>query len=89
MDYSTPNTRTVSWEHSGITFLDRNRIIARVLFPVSCQGPCDGLIGSPQRSRWEAIRESWVEHAMLPEGAYFPRGLERCDYSQSFILAVR
>jgi hypothetical protein len=87
--YSTPNTRQVQWTHNGITFLDRTDIVAVVSFPCGPQGPIDGLIGSSERKRWQMVCESWIEHAMLPQGAYFPRGLVRGTYSQQFILDVR
>jgi hypothetical protein len=87
--YSTPNTRHIQWTNSGITFLDRKDVIAVVSFPCGPQGPIDGTIGSPERKQWEDVRESWIEHAMLPDKAYSPRGLERGQYSKQFILEVR
>jgi hypothetical protein len=87
--YSTPNTRSVQWTHNGITFLDRTDIVAVVMFPCGAQGPIDGLIGSATRKRWEDVVTSWREHAMLPDGAYFPRGLVRGIYSQNFMLEIR
>jgi len=86
---STPNTRSASWTHNGITFLDRNNIVAVVNFPCGPQGPIDGLIGSTIRKHWEDVVVSWREYAMLPDDAYFPRGLVRGSYSQQFILEVR
>ncbi len=89
MDYSTPNTRSIQWTNSGITFIDRKDIVAVVSFPCGAQGPVDGTLGSPERKKWEAVRESWIEQATLPTGAYFPHGLVRGAYSQQFILEVR
>jgi phage terminase large subunit-like protein len=88
-NYSTPNTRSAEWGHNGITFTNRGEVIASVLFPCGAQGPIDGLIGSATRKRWEDVVIAWREYAMLPDGAYFPRGLTRCAYSQQFILEVR
>lgn len=85
---STPNTRSVQWGHNGITFLDRRDIVAVVRFPTGPQGPIDGLIGSPERKRWQDTCTAWREHATLPDGAYFPRGLTRGTYSKQFNLAV-
>ena len=89
MLYSTPNTREVSWGNWGLTFLDRNEIVAKVDFPCGAQGPVDGTIGSPERKGWLAVVEAWREHAMLPNGVYFPRGLRRGSYSLQFQLEVR
>jgi len=84
MLYSTPNTRSIEWGHSVMTFLDRKDIVAVIAFPDGPQGPIDN-----PKSKWLAVRESWIEDAMLPQGAYFPRGLSRGTYSQTFILEVR
>lgn len=87
--YSTPDTRQVQWTHNGITFLERGKIIAIVNFPCGLQGPIDGTIGSPTRRKWEAVRESWIEHQMLPDGSYWPKALPRNEWSKQFNLEER
>jgi hypothetical protein len=89
MNYSTPDTRHTEWGHSGITFFDRKDIVACLDFPTGPQGPVDGGFGSKERKHWDAVCDAWIEYAMLPDGAYFPRGLNRGTYSLTFNLEVR
>lgn len=88
MIYSTPDTRAISWGDSGMSFLERKELVARIDFPVGPQGPADGLLGSKERGRWLLIQEAWIEQGMLPIGAYFPKGLKRGGYSLQYTLPV-
>lgn len=84
--YSTPETRNIQWNSGGITFLERGLIIAIVNFPCGPQGPIDGTVGSKERLKWEGVRHAWIEHQMLPDGAYWPKALPRNAWSKQFIL---
>ncbi len=72
--------RFVSWGHWGISFWAGSRddmsarAIAEVSFPVGARGPCDGVLGSPEREGWRAKCSAWMERGELPEGAACPIG---------------
>jgi hypothetical protein len=81
MMYSTPDTRHVCWNRGGITFLEREQIVAILNLPA---GTCP--VGD---DKWESLREAWVEHHVLPNGAYWPKALQRNVRSKEFILEER
>lgn len=83
MNYSTPATRSVAFGRTGVTLLDRGEIVAAAPYSVNKLDPID------EARYWEVARFGWIEYAMLPAGAYFPRGIARSYYSKSFILEVR